>query len=62
MLSLCVITTFATNLFVAGYTGLSFETFKENLWVDYQPTGGKDMDFFKVFIVVFPAMTGTFHE
>eukprot|EP01138_Halocafeteria_seosinensis_P005582 gb/GECG01005705.1/.p1 GENE.gb/GECG01005705.1/~~gb/GECG01005705.1/.p1 ORF type:complete len:1090 (+),score=107.31 gb/GECG01005705.1/:1-3270(+) len=41
-----------------GYTGLSLETLKENLWVDYQPTGGKDMDFFKVFIVVFPAMTG----
>lgn len=43
----------------AGYTGLSLETLKDNIWVDYQPSNGKQMDFFKVFTVVFPAMTGT---
>ena len=42
-----------------GFVGYSYETISDNLWSDYQTDEfGKKYDFFSVFAVFFPAVTG----
>ncbi|XP_066994465.2 bumetanide-sensitive sodium-(potassium)-chloride cotransporter isoform X2 [Anabrus simplex] len=41
-----------------GFVGYNMKTFKENLWRDYRRFEGVDHDFFSVFAVFFPAVTG----
>ncbi|XP_043223696.1 solute carrier family 12 member 3-like isoform X1 [Amphibalanus amphitrite] len=41
-----------------GFEGLSFDLLKENAWNDYRPFEGIDYNFFSVFGVFFPAVTG----
>ena len=42
-----------------GFVGYSFDTLSGNLWSDYQTDeNGKKYDFFSVFAVFFPAVTG----
>lgn len=41
-----------------GFSGISIELLTKNLWSDYQSYQGVSYDFFKVFAVFFPAVTG----
>ncbi|XP_047122244.1 bumetanide-sensitive sodium-(potassium)-chloride cotransporter-like [Schistocerca piceifrons] len=41
-----------------GFVGYNMETFKENLWNDYRYYEGVHHNFFSVFSVFFPAVTG----
>ena len=41
-----------------GFIGYNLTLLSENLWSDYREENGKNMDFFSVFAVFFPAVTG----
>lgn len=41
-----------------GFVGLSWMTFKDNLYPDYRHSEGIDQDFFSVFAIFFPSVTG----
>lgn len=48
----------STELVAEGFTGIDVEVFKENLYPDFTYSEGLDQDYFTVFAIFFPSVTG----